>query len=286
MGLNFTIQPQSNSVHFIYGFVNPIARRVGEFSQRIITFMRETAGQAIAAHIARHPEDRPDYYVAGRPLILFEKNVMVEMSLTRILLDTAKIDIDRPPRRGARLVASAISPNVRDRVWHLCGASIVDYNYIQSSIGHVVQVPRDARKSVIACLNREPLGRQEIDQAERILRTCLNGREPGCRTLNLCAFAETGASSVPAAQIRRSNEIFHGISVVMCPSRLDEDIYWQAQMASLSAHAVDGNVALRPIAPAGGDFDAAEQKLKRLLAGLSWAGLREGRDRTYAQWLS
>jgi hypothetical protein len=288
MGLNFTIQPQSDSVHFVYGFVNPIARLIGGFSARLIGLMRDVARRRIASHLERHPADRPPYHSGGDPLILFEKNVLNEMTLTEILRDTARTDIDRPPRRGARLIASAVSQSFRDLVWDRRGGRVIDYNYMQSSLDGVVRVPEAARSIVIAHLNRAPLSTTKRQQAARVLAECLGRRAPGCVTLNLCAFADPGTQSLPAAQVRRSNEIFQGVSVVKDPEHVAEDIYFQAQMASLSARALDGTIALRPIPATGSggrDFHEAERTTRRLLASVTWAELREGRDRTYGEWV-
>jgi hypothetical protein len=288
MGVNFTVQPRSNSVHFIYGFVNPIARGLSGFSASIVNLMRDVSQRSIASHFERCPADRPSFYSNAGPLILFEKNIIDEMSLTEILMDTAHVDIDRPPRRGARLAASSISQNMRDFIWDRRGGRVIDYNSIQSSLDGVVRVPTGERDTIIAWLNRMPLDHGQQRRAEAILRRCLDGRLPGCRTLNLCAFVEPGTRSVPSAQIEKSNAIFQGISVVKDPEHLQEDIYFQAQMASLAEHTRDGAVALRPITPSGPgvlDFHDAERLTKRLLAAVTWPELRDGRDRTYSEWL-
>ena len=87
-------------------------------------------------------------------------------------------------------------------------------------------------------------------RAEKELARAVNDQQPGCATLELCAFAQPGWNDVPIAQIRESNEIFQGISIVRDPDHLQEDIYFQAQMASLAKKPVGERVALRPIAPA------------------------------------
>jgi hypothetical protein len=288
MGLNFTIQPRSDSVHFIYGFVNPVARGFGGFSARLIALMRDTARPAIAAHYQRCPADRPAFHSVDGPLILFEKNMIEEMSLADILMDTAHVDVDRPPGPATRLAASSISQSVRDFIWDRRGGRVVDYGYIQSSLDGVVRVPDGAGIDIIALLNRAPLGVAQRRAATDCLAASLAGRVPGCLTLKLCAFVDPSAASVPASQIRLSNEIFQGISVVKDPAHVAEDIYFQAQMASLQEHARDGTVALRPIAPFGpgvSNFEQAERVTKRLLANLSWVELREGRELTYGEWL-
>ena len=87
-------------------------------------------------------------------------------------------------------------------------------------------------------------------RAKKELARAVGDRQPGCTTLDLCAFAQPGRNAVPIAQIRKSNEIFQGISVVKDPDHLREDIYYQAQMASLAEKSVGGRVArgrsLRP----------------------------------------
>ena len=139
MGLNFTVQPRSDSVHFIYGFVNPLARGIGGFSACLIALMRQIARAEIFAWLARHHDERPPFHNPDGPLILFEKNIIERMTLTDILKDSAGIDIDHPPRRRSRLVSSAISQSVRDLIWDRRGGRIVDYNYVQSSLDGVVR---------------------------------------------------------------------------------------------------------------------------------------------------
>jgi hypothetical protein len=288
MGVNFTIQPRSDSVHFIYGFVNPIARGIGGFSAQIIDLMRDIARAEIETYLAWHNAARPAFRAGDGPLILFEKNILDEMTLTDILRDTAHIDIDHPPGRGSRLVASAISQSLRDFIWDRRGGRVVDYAYIQSSLDGVIRVPREVRDDVIAMLIRAPLDDTRRRRAAELLETCLGGRLAGGTQLALCAFASAGTHAVPVEQIRLSNEIFQGISVVKDPAHLHEDIYFLAQMASLSLNSRDGTVALKPIAPSGAnarDFDEAERMTKRLLACVTWAELRAGRDRTHAEWL-
>lgn len=288
MGVNFTIQPRSGSVHFIYGFVNPVARGIGGFSACLIALMREIACAEIAAWLALHDDERPPFHAADGPLILFEKNIIEQMTLTDILKDTAGIDIDHPPRRRSRLVSSAISQSIRDLIWDRRGGRVVDYSYVQSSLDGVVRVPDDDRDDVIAFILRAPLDEARRRRAASVLEECLDGRLEGGTRLALCAFAPTGTRALPAAQIRLSNHVFQGISVVKDPDHLDEDIYFQAQMASLSMNSRDGGVALKPIVPGGpnvGNFDEAEHMTKRLLATITWAELRAGRQRTYAEWL-
>jgi hypothetical protein len=288
MGVNFTIQPRSDSVHFIYGFVNPAARGIGGFSACLIALMRQIARAEIAAWLARHNDERPPFHAADGPLILFEKNIIEQMSLTGILKDTAGIDIDHPPRRRSRLVSSAISQSIRDLIWDRRGGRVVDYSYVQSSLDGVVRVPDGNRDDVIALILRAPLDEPRRRRAAAVLEQCLNGRLEGGTRLALCAFAPPGTQSVPAAQIQLSNHVFQGISVVKDPKHLDEDIYFQAQMASLSLNSRDGGVALKPIAPGGpnvGSFNEAEQMTKRLLATVTWAELRAARQRCYAEWL-
>jgi hypothetical protein len=70
---------------------------------------------------------------------------------------------------------------------------------------------------------------------------------------------------------------------------LCNDIYFRAQMASLSEHIRHGELPLKPIRPGGAgaaDFGAAEDETKRLLARVTWDDLRAGRDRLYRDWLA
>jgi hypothetical protein len=288
MGVNFTIQPRSDSVHFIYGFVNPVARGIGGFSALLLEMMRSTARAEITAWLASHPDQQPSFRSPDGPLILFEKNIITAMTLTDILRDTAHIDIDHPPTRRSLLVASAISQSMRDFIWDRRGGRIVDYHYLQPSLDGVVRVPDAARPDVIAYIFGEAPDQVRRRSAAAVLARCLNGRIEGATQLALCVFAADGARAVPAAQVRLSNKIFQGISVVKDPVHLGEDIYFQAQMTSLERHTQDGMVGLKPILPGDGsarDFREAEQMTKALLATLTWELLREGRDRTYADWL-
>ena len=279
LGAAFTIQPQSDSVTFIYGFVNPVARGIGGFSAALIGLMREQGRAAIATHLERRPADRPGYHDPAGPLILFEKNVLEAMSLTDILMDTARVSVDDPPRTGACLAASSIGQSMRDLVWHRRGARIVDYAYAQGSLDGVVRVAAGQRHAVIAALHAGNGAAPELLDA-------LGDRVAGCVALNLCAFVADGVRVLRAAQVRRSQEVFQGISVVKDEANLGDDIYFQAQMASLDASTRHGAVALRPIAPVGaGDFHGAEAALKQVLSGLTWADLRAARGRAYGDWL-
>ncbi len=282
LGVAFTIQPQSDSATFIYGFVDPAARGIGGFSAALLAFMREQARLAIASHLAAHPADRPPYHDPAGPVILFEKNDLAAMSMADILMDTARIDIDHPPRTGACLAASSIGQSLRDLVWHRRGGRIVAYAYAQGSIDGVVRVADGDRAAVIGLLQ----GRGQDAAACAALDAALGGRLPGCVALRLCAFAPPGCSTLPAAQVARSQAQFQGISVVKDEANLAQDVYFQAQMASLAAHAPDGGVPLRAIEPVGAaDLAGAEAVFKRLLSGLTWEDLRAARDRPYAAWL-
>jgi hypothetical protein len=287
-GLNFTIQPRSDTVHFIYGFVNPAARGFGGLSRHLIQLMREEGRKAITQHFLKNPDERPPFHDPDGPLIVFEKNIIEEMSLTEILRDSAGVDIDRPPTHHARQEASAMSQSERDAIWDHHGGRVVDYHSIQSSLDGVVRVPDAETGTVIAFLNDDSLEDARRLHAERLLNDALDGRLPGCLTLNLCVFVAPGLTSVPAVQIRRSNEIFQGISVVKDPAHLHEDIYFQAQMTSLAAREKAGRIALRRIAPCGPGvttFAEAEALTRRLLGVVTWDELRAHPDRPYGAWL-
>jgi hypothetical protein len=287
MGLNITIQPQSDTVHFIYGFVSAAARGIGGFSAAMIAFMRETGRRGIEAHLAAHPQDRPHWHNPAGPLILFEKNIIGEMSLPEILMDSAGVDVDHPPTAGADLSASAIGQSMRDMVWSRRGGMIVDYIYMQSSLDGVVRVPESMRSPIVDFLRQKPQSNADRAEADLALNDALGDRNAGCTALNLCAFAGQGTASVSAAQIRRHNEIFQGISVVKDPSHLSDDIYFQAQMVDLAARTQDGRVGLRPIAPVGGaDFPQAEETTRTILAGLTWDDLQVNDARLYRDWLA
>lgn len=288
MGVNFSIQPRSDSVHFIYGFVNPAARGIGGFSALLLDLMRQTGRAEIASWLSAHPADRPAFHNPDGPLILFEKNMIAEMSLTDILRDTAHVDIDHPPTTRSRLVASAISQSLRDYIWNRRGGRIVDYTYLQSSLDGVVTVPDAARPDIVACLLRADLDEPRRRSGMQTLHRCLGTRREGATQLALCAFAAPGATGLPSAQIRLSNAIFQGISVVKDPDRLGDDIYFQAQMTSLEQNTRDGMVGLTPIVPGDAPLDGyleAERMTKNLLADISWADLRAAGDSTYGDWL-
>ena len=124
-------------------------------------------------------------------------------------------------------------------------------------------------------------------RVEKELARAVGDRQPGCTTLDLCALAQPGRNADPIAQIRKSNEIFQGISIVRDPDHLQEDIYFQAQMASLAKKPVGGRVALRPIAPAGGapSFVEAAQQMTPVLRLLTWERISARREWTYPEWL-
>jgi hypothetical protein len=287
MGLDFTIQPTSNSVHFVYGFVNPIARGIGRFSKSLLEIMKNASRPVIADHLRKHPEQRPAYYDAEDPIILFEKNAAEDMSLTDILMDSAAIDIDHPPVADACLASSAIGQHIRDLIWHRCGGRIVDYNYLQPSLDGVVAIDGAQKRAVIAYLNRKSLDASARSEAESALRGRLGRKVPGSTTLQLCVFAAAEKTSLPTAQIRDAMEIYQGISIVKDPGRLADDIYFQAQMASLAECSVNGRIPIKPIPISGSgatDFLEAEEEMKRLLSTLSWEDLRRARRRSYREW--
>lgn len=283
MGANFIIQPGSSSVFLVYGFINPIARGIGRFAKRLIDLAEEKSSTAIAAHGAPHPYGSD----ASRPLILFEKNAIEDMSLTDILRDSAGIDIDSPPTARTCLTASAIGQRTRDLVWHRCGARIVDYKYMQPSLDGVVEVPERSSTLIAAYLNGKCGSRFSRIRAADMLRERLGGKVPGCTTLSLCVFAPSQVTTVPAERIRLAVENYQQTSVLKDPAHFRDDIYFRAQMASLAESAIGGELPLRPIVPDGcgaGDFKDAEEETKRLLGGLTWEDIRAARQRPYREW--
>lgn len=186
IGANFVVQPESNSAFPIYGFVNPAARGIGGFARCLVGLVREKSRLAIAAHFSRHPERRPSYYDSAGPLVLFEKNVIDDMSLPDILMDSAGIDVDRPPTAGTCPLSWGIGQRTRDLVWHRCGARVLDFHYFQPSLQGVARVKARDRKSVIAYLNGASLADRSRVRAENALKSGLADKNPGCGALSLC----------------------------------------------------------------------------------------------------
>ena len=284
MGTNFTIQPESNSVHFVYGFVMPWARGAIGFSKPLVDTMRNVANE----HIAKYPAQ-----YTGEPIITFEKNILGDMTLGDILMDTAGIDIHNPPRQDANLTLSSIDQSIRDLIWSRMGGKVVNYNYIQSSLEGVVKIenPRD-EKLAIRFLNKDAtLTAEEKQRAEGIMEKALDGREGGCTVLNLCVFVPPGATSVNAEQMKRAMETFQGTSVVKDPEGIKDDIYFKASMADLDAKTKDGIVPLVRIPAFGGAVPGVESYkdaailTKLLLQNVTWQELRENSARPYAEWL-
>jgi hypothetical protein len=287
MGLDFAIQPLSDSVHFVYGFAMPCVRGGWGFGRALIALIREIAGGVVAACFRGRPDDLPSWNNPDGPLILFAKNMIGEMTLSDILMDSAGIDVAAPPSADADLASSGIGQSLRDLVWDRLGAKVVRYNYFQSSLDGVVAIAREDRDRVICGLNKRPQTLVDRVVSERALTRSLDGREKGFVALDLCAFVDPGQTSLPAAQVKRANEIFQSVSVVK-DAGIDAEIYFQAQMSSLMENSRDGRVAIDPIRPFGfgaGDSRAAEELTRRLLAVVTWAELRQAGERTYEQWL-
>jgi hypothetical protein len=287
LGLNFTIQPLSDSVHFIYGFVMPCVRGGWGFGGSLIELMREIAAKLIDNYFQRYPEDRPPYYEPRGPLILFEKNLIEEMTLGEILMDSAGVDVSNPPAANTDLASSAIGQSLRDLIWDRLGGKVIRYHYIQSSLDGMVTVDTSMRDKVISFLNGQPLLGPDEAAARQALNMARGTKKEGCTTLELCAFPVAGGTSLPTAQVRRANEIFQTISV-MKGGNISKDIYFQAQMASLEQSSHDERVALVPIRPAGPgavNFHEAESKTRQLLGVVSWQDLQQAGDRTYREWM-
>jgi hypothetical protein len=289
MGFDFTIQPMSDTVHFIYGFVMPKVRGGWGFGGGMISAMRDIAQAALLAFFqspgARSP---PKYHDPSGPLVLFEKNRTAGMTLTDIMLDAAKVDIFHPPDTDADLAMSAMGQSLRDGTWDRLGGRIVHYNYQQPSLDGITVVPESQRDHVIRLLNGGALPPEVMRTAQETLRAALPAGTPGCSTLDLCVFARPGATSVPATQIHDSVKIFHANSVVKT-GMIETDIWFQAQAQSLAEQTSDGRLALKRIPAVGadpGNFTAAEERTRRLLASVTWDDLCRAADRPYAEWLT
>ncbi len=289
-GLEFSIQPESDSVHFVYGFVMPCVRGGWGFGAHLLTVMRDEGRRAIADYFQDKPTMQPPWRDLDGPLIIFEKNVLCEMTLTDILMESAAIDVNDPPAADADLSLSSMPQSLRDFAWRRLGGKIISYNYLQSSLEGAVKVSCGMRDKVIRLLNKKFMASEgaEAAQAELALSRAVGELKEGCRTLNLCAFASK--DNLPAAQVRRHNEIFQSISVAkVTADEIKEDIYFQAQMQSLQERSAGGLVRLDEIDAMGskpGDFREAEALTRRLLVLVTWHELRENRDRTFGEWLA
>jgi hypothetical protein len=291
-GLEFSIQPESDSVHFVYGFVMPWVRGGWGFGAGLLAVMRDEACSAIADYFRDNTDKEPPWRCPRGPLIIFEKNSLDDMTVTDVLMDSASVDVNDPPRADADLSLSSISQSLRDLAWRRLGGKIISYNYLQSSLEGVVEVPPETRDQVIRLLNKKFATSEAPGAAgaERALSRAIGKLKEGCRTLSLCAFVGKDVNDLPAAQVRRHNEIFQSISVAKVEAdKIKNDIYFEAQMQSLQDNSIGGRVRLDEIEAAGskpGDFRAAEALTRRLLALVTWDELRESPDRTFHEWLA
>ena len=283
MGSDFTIQQESNSIHFIYGFVMPWARRAIGFSKPLLDIMHKASAGDFAAHQSAYP---------GAPIVTFEKNILGAMTLTDILMDTAGVDIHNPPREGADLHKSSIGQSLRDLVWDRMGARIVPFNYIQSSLDGVVKIENPAdEKLAIRYLNKDSsLTTEDKQRAEEILEQARGDKVEGCTVLNLCVFVPPDAKEVSVEQIRHAMKVFQGTSVVKDPENVEQDVYFKAMMSDLESRAQNGMIPLERIKPFGGQvevksFEDAEMLTKLLLKNVTWEELRANADRPYEEWL-
>lgn len=284
MGLNFTIQPSSNSAHFVYGFVVPWARKPIGFSRALVAIIKRVATE----HISRHPTRFP-----GEPLITFEKNILAMMTLEEILMDSAGVNVESPPVEGVDLTLSSIDQSVRDLAWSRLGAKIVDYTYLQSSLDGVVKISDSKEEALVSryLTNGPDISIEQSGLATNILEAHLGEKEEGCCTLNLCVFAGD-AEFVNEQQIFEAMKAFQGVSVTKQSEEIEQDIYFRASISDLRRKAKDGRISLRPIAPFGGEipdvqsFEDAAALTELLLGILTWSELRENPDRTYAEWLN
>jgi hypothetical protein len=286
MGTNFSIQPESNSVHFTYGFVTPWARGALGFSRAL----KDTMKQVATKHSTKYPSKFP-----GDPIITFEKNVLGEMTLGDILMDTAGIDINKPPVEGANLAMSSIAQSIRDMIWSRRGGKVVGYKYIQSSLDGVVKIEDPEQEKLVIRMLRDDktLDDKQRKLAQKILKKARAGKVEGCTTLNLCVFmSDDDTKKVPAAQIAKAMEIFQGISVVKDPVGIKDDVYFKASMEDLRARTdKSGMVRLQKIPAFGGNipevrnFVDAEALTKLLLQHVTYEELRANQDRPYAEWL-
>jgi hypothetical protein len=287
MGLDFTIQPRSDSVHFIYGFAMPPVRGGWGFGGAMLALMRDAAREAMASYFRTpHASNMPSYRDPSGPLIVFEKNRLRDMTLTDILLDSAGIDIFDPPTAKRDLSASGTGQSLRDLAWDRLGGKIVRYTYLQPGLEGCVVVPATDRNDVVRLLTGQPLARETARIAETALRSAIGARAPGCTTLDLCVFASPGGTTVLANQIRDSVRIFQANSVAK-DGEIETDIYFQAQSRSLADHTVDGALRLDRIEPFGAgttDFVAAEDLTRRILSLQTWDTLCDAADRRYEDW--
>jgi hypothetical protein len=277
-GTNFAIMPTSNQIWFIYGFVNPEARNIVGASHTILDLMSQDGIQRAELY--------PSQY-KGKPGRLFEKNDLGDMTLKEIMMDSCCIDITKPPKAGDYLSHSAAGQSMRDLVWSHLGGKIIDFHYLQPSLEGVtiIEDPKE-EELVIDYLHGKLSEEAQKKKAETILEKALNGKDPGCTTLNLCIFSPE--ESIDSEQSLNSIRTFSGISIIKDEENIDKDIYFKALEASLKENSKDGKIALRDIVPYGEaqNFHEAEKITKILLNHMTWKELQEHADRPYSEWIA
>jgi hypothetical protein len=283
MGFDFTIQPTSRTAHLIYCFLAPYARGLG-FSKVLLSEIMRLSN----LHMLNYPSLYP-----GDVIITFEKNILQEMSLPEILLDSCGIDIDEPPVANQDLSRSGIDQSVRDLIWDSLGAKIIDYNYIQSSLDGIVKIDvEEQRRLVVRFLNTDPgMTTRENEIAERALRLAVGSKDPGCQLLNLCAFVPPGTADLDSSRVCEAMKCFQGISVIKDEKAIEQDAYFAASMADLIQRSRSGRIALKKIQPYCGDisnlksFADAAYLTHALLRNTKWDELRSCPEMKYADWI-
>lgn len=283
MGVNFSIQPNNNAAVFTYGFVAPEARGAVGFSRPLVGSMTKIASD----HIEKFPTKYP-----GAPLVVFEKNILGEMALGDILLDSAGINAKKPPREGVDLSRSSIDQSLRDLAWDRLGGVVVNCNYMQSSLDGVVKVDPKAEPFVIRYLNKDAtLSDGQKREADRTLKAALGDKVEGCTSLALCVFAPADVKEVDAGRVKDILRTFQGISVVSDPQGIRDDIYFKACMQDIdSKTTADGKLSLGAIPAFSGPFPAtgftgAAKITNELLKHVTWKEITKNADRTYGEWL-
>jgi hypothetical protein len=273
-GANYSMIPESNSVHFVYGFLAPEARGLG-----LSRTMLEVMEKNFEAH------KREGGYATEFPnaLIAIEKNDLREMDLPSILRDSAGIRTKRPPREGDNLTRSAMGQSLRDAAWAANGFRLVPVRYIQSSLDGVVEVPKAEEENAIAHLVGDPrLGDAEKARAEKALTEARGDKMDACLSLVFCV--KSAAPLVDMKQVMRHQRIFQGISVLDDPDNVGRDIYFKAMMADMSAK--PRFVLSQPIPAVGAaTFRAADAVTKDLLQRTDWKEINAHPERTYGEWL-
>ncbi len=272
-GVQFAMDPENNTISYTYAFLDPAARKL-----KLSHLFVESIKKDFAAYKAEHG------YVSKFPdtLVMLEKNDVSLMVFKDALFDTARLNPNRPPRKGDDLTKSAVDQNERDAAWASLGFKLVNARYIQSVLGHVAVVPSSDEKLCIDYLLNKKLSRAQKKKAEKILETANAGRGEPCLAL-VCGVI-SDKPDVNVAQLIAHQRTFQGISVMDDAENYAKDIYFKAMLQDLKR--LGKTTTLVDIPPlTGARYSDAMKAFKNLLGTLTWKEIRDNPDRSVVKWL-